>query len=113
HGDDPEIEDKKIDRIAKNAKGKEKRPAANEQQATDTSLELPETITVKDLGQKLSVSPAELIKKLMKLGVLVTVNQYIDFATAAALCSDYGVEVHQAKDLAERVFEEAEIDDPA
>lgn len=113
HGDDPEIEDKKIDRIAKNAKGKEKRPAANEQQATDTSLELPETITVKDLGQKLGVSPAELIKKLMKLGVLVTVNQYIDFATAAALCSDYGVEVHQAKDLAERVFEEAEIDDPA
>lgn len=61
----------------------------------------------------MSVSPAELIKKLMKLGVLVTVNQYIDFATAAALCSDYGVEVHQAKDLAERVFEEAEIDDPA
>lgn len=113
HGDDPEFEDKKIDRIVKNAKGRERQQHADEQKIKDKSLELPETITVKDLGQKLGVSPAELIKKLMKLGVLVTVNQYIDYSTAAALCSDYGVETHQAKDLAERVFAEAEEDDPA
>jgi len=113
HGDDPEFEDKKIERIVKNAKGKDKRSSSGEQKITANSLELPETITVKDLGQKLSISPAELIKKLMKMGVMVTVNQYIDFKTATALCSEYNVEAHQEKDLAETVFEEIEEDDPA
>lgn len=44
---------------------------------------------------------------------MVTVNQYIDFKTATALCSEYNVEAHQEKDLAETVFEEIEEDDPA
>lgn len=51
HGDDPEIEDKRSTGLPRTPKARRKRPAANEQQATDTSLELPETITVKDLGQ--------------------------------------------------------------
>ena len=112
HGDDPEFEDKKIERIVKNTKGKDKRSRADEPKIQAKSLELPETITVKDLGQKLGVSPAELIKKLMKMGVMVTVNQYIDFSTAADLCIEYDVETHQAKDLAETVFEEIEEENP-
>ena len=39
---------------------------------------VPETITVADLAHKMSVKAAEVIKALMKLGTMVTINQVID-----------------------------------
>ena len=69
-------------------------------------LELQDTIVVKELAMKLSVSAAEVIKKLMKLGVMATVTQSIDFDTAALICTDYGVTAHRHRDLAETVYTE-------
>src|SRR5262245_1612775 len=43
---------------------------------------LPPTLTVKDLADKLGVSPVEVIKKLMASKILATINQVIDYATA-------------------------------
>src|SRR6266851_4591374 len=43
---------------------------------------LPPTLSVKDLADKLGVSPVEVIKKLMASKILATINQVIDFATA-------------------------------
>lgn len=119
--EDPEFEDKKIEKIAKNGKGKVKtkgRTKGKKQRSSGTAvetktLELPDSISVKDLGQKIGVSPAELIKKLIKTGVMVTVNQSIDFDTAAVICAEYNIEVKPVKELDEVIFEDVVEDDPA
>ncbi len=55
-------------------------------------LELPATIVVRDLAQKIEKSPIELIKKLMSNGVMATINQTVDFDTAAIVVAEYGFE---------------------
>ncbi len=56
---------------------------------------LPETITVAELGQKMSVKAAEVIKVLMKLGMMVTINQVLDRDTATIVVEEMG---HVAKE---------------
>lgn len=53
-------------------------------------VKIPETIIVSDLAQKMSVKAAEVIKQLMKLGVMSTINQPIDQETAAILVEEMG-----------------------
>ena len=55
-------------------------------------LELPETLTVGELASKLGKGAAEIIKKLMMLGVMATVTQTIDYDTAALILADFGVD---------------------
>ena len=55
-------------------------------------LELPASIVVRDLAQKLEKSPIDLIKKLMSNGVMATINQAVDFDTAAIVVAEYGFE---------------------
>jgi len=62
---------------------------------------VPETITVGDLAHKMSVKAAEVIKTLMKLGSMVTINQVLDQETAMIVVSELG---HVAK--------AAKLDDP-
>ena len=62
---------------------------------------VPETITVADLAHKMSVKAAEVIKALMKLGSMVTINQVIDQETAMIVVEEMG---HKAK--------AAKLDDP-
>jgi translation initiation factor IF-2 len=56
-------------------------------------VHVPETITVADLAHKMSVKAAEVIKVLMKLGSMVTINQVLDQETAMIVVEDMG---HQA-----------------
>ncbi len=53
-------------------------------------VQVPETITVGDLAQKMSVKAAELIKAMMGLGTMATINQVIDQETAAILVEEMG-----------------------
>jgi translation initiation factor IF-2 len=62
---------------------------------------IPETITVAALAQKMSVKAAEVIKALMKMGTMVTINQVLDQETAMIVVEDLG---HLAK--------RAKLDDP-
>lgn len=62
---------------------------------------VPETITVGDLAHKMSVKAAEVIKVLMKLGTMATINQVLDQDTAMILIEEMG---HVAK--------RAKLDDP-
>jgi translation initiation factor IF-2 len=62
---------------------------------------VPETITVADLAHKMSVKAAEVIKALMKLGSMVTINQVLDQDTALIVVEEMG---HVAK--------RAKLDDP-
>jgi len=58
---------------------------------------LPETLTVAELAQKMTVKGAEVIKTLMKLGMMVTINQVIDRDTATIVVEDMGHVVKEAK----------------
>ncbi|HHC72832.1 MAG TPA: translation initiation factor IF-2 [Thiotrichales bacterium] len=64
---------------------------------------LPETITVGELAQKMSVKAAEVIKTMMKMGSMVTINQVLDQETAAIVVEEMG---HKAKLLQENAVEE-------
>ena len=57
-----------------------------------TSIELPASIVIRDLAQKIEKSPIEIIKKLMANGVMATINQAVDFDTAAVVVAEYGFE---------------------
>jgi len=59
--------------------------------ARPTHIKLPETIAVKDLASKMSYTAAEVIKKLFMMGVMATINQEIDYDTAALVASEFGV----------------------
>jgi translation initiation factor IF-2 len=59
----------------------------------DRHVVLPPTLSVKDLADKLSVSPVEVIKKLMASKILATINQVIDFATAEIVADEFGYAV--------------------
>lgn len=119
-------EDRKVDKIStqknknkgrRNGQGQRKGPqgrrGGKRQPAAEAAppvrkkeLELQDTIVVKELAMKLSVSAADVIKRLMRLGVMASVTQSIDYDTAALICTDYGVAVHRHKDLAETVYTE-------
>ena len=53
-------------------------------------VELPETIVISDLAQKMSVKAGEVVKQLMKMGTMVTVNQSIDQETAQLVVEELG-----------------------
>ena len=55
-------------------------------------IELPTSIVIRDLAQKIEKSPIDLIKKLMSNGVMATINQAVDFDTAAIVVAEYGFE---------------------
>ena len=58
---------------------------------------VPETITVGDLAHKMSVKAAEVIKVLMKMGTMVTINQVLDQDTAMVLVEEMGHVAKRAK----------------
>jgi translation initiation factor IF-2 len=55
-------------------------------------IELPSSITVRDLAQIMQTSPIDVIKALMSNGVMASINQPIDFDTAAIVASEMGFE---------------------
>ena len=60
-------------------------------------IHIAETITVADLAHKMSVKAAEVIKHLMKLGQMVTINQVLDQETAMILVEEMGHKAFAAK----------------
>ncbi|MEK6710128.1 MAG: translation initiation factor IF-2, partial [Nitrospinota bacterium] len=79
-------------------------PAAPVKPQRRGMVRLPEAITVKDLSDKLSVKAAEVIKELMKMGQMTTINQLLDHGTAATLSEKFGYEVEIAKERIEDVL---------
>ena len=56
------------------------------------TIELPPTITVRELAKSIEASPIEVIKTLMANGVMANINQQIDFDTAAIVAAEMGYE---------------------
>ena len=66
-------------------------------EAVTQEVHVPETITVADLAHKMSVKASEVVKQLMKLGQMVTINQSLDQETAMILVEDMGHKAFAAK----------------
>ena len=79
--------------------GPPRAPEAQAPAATRTlerqPVELPANLSVKDLAEMLHVSPAQIIKELLRNGVMANINQTIDFDTAGVVASELGFEVHE------------------
>ncbi len=70
------------------------------------SIELPPSITVRELSERLQVSPIDIIKTLMASGVMANINQEIDFDTAAIVAAELGFEA-KSETVEEEIDEEA------
>jgi translation initiation factor IF-2 len=55
-------------------------------------IEIPESVTVRDLAERIQTSPIDVIKQLMANGVMANINQLIDFDTAAIVVGELGFE---------------------
>ncbi|MCC6237915.1 MAG: translation initiation factor IF-2 [Dehalococcoidia bacterium] len=69
-------------------------------QSAARSVRIPQAVVVKDLADILGVSPVEVIKELMKSGVMATINQVIDFDSAAVVATDLGFNAEEENPLA-------------
>lgn len=56
-----------------------------------TEITIPENITVKDLAVEMKITSSEVIKKLLGLGVMATINDNIDFDTAYLIAQEFGI----------------------
>jgi translation initiation factor IF-2 len=61
-----------------------------------SAIELPSSITVKDLADALRVNPADIIRELIKSGIFANINQGIDRETASLVAEELGYEVAEA-----------------
>ena len=60
---------------------------------TQTLIEVPDFITVRELAGVMGVSPIDVIKELMSNGIMANINQQIDFDTASIVAEEMGYEV--------------------
>ena len=74
--------------------------------------QLPENIMIRDLAEKLRCSPNDIIKELMGLGVMATINQSLSFEVASKVADQRGFEVELIKDKSAIDFEEEEKENP-
>ena len=75
-----------------------------------TSVTLPEEIIVSDLASALKVKTGEVVKSLMMMGIMATVNQVVDFDTAYLVADSMGIEVTKqvVVSIEEKLFDETE-----
>ena len=71
-------------------------------------VRIAETITVKELAEKINVKATEVIKELMKKGQMTTINQMIDHNTATDISETFGYEVEISKDNIEDLLIQVE-----
>ena len=83
----------------------------NEQKVDDNVVFYKENMTVKDLADNMGVSPSELIKKLMLLGIMTTLNNSLSFEVAEILVSDYDKVLKKEESADISNFENFEIID--
>ncbi len=56
-----------------------------------TEIIIPETISVKDLATEMKITSSDVIKKLLNLGIMATINNELDFDTAFLIAQEYGI----------------------
>ncbi|MCF8029500.1 MAG: translation initiation factor IF-2 [Desulfohalobiaceae bacterium] len=74
---------------------REAKPAAQPQKAAKRKIRIQEAIKVSELAQEMGVKAQEIIKALMSLGTMATINQPLDVDTASVIAAEYGYEVEE------------------
>ncbi len=89
---------------------KKKREAFEKAKNTQLSITVPDEITVGELATRLKVNSGEVIKRLMMMGVMASVNEVIDYDTAYLIADELGVKVTKevVVTIEEKLFEEEE-----
>ncbi len=90
----------------KNQPGKKQAPVKKQ----PLKVEIPDEIVVSDLAARLKVTVGEVVKRLMLMGMMVTVNQTVDFDTAALVADELGAEVERevVVTIEEKLFDNTE-----
>ena len=75
-----------------------------------TEIEIPESITVKDLASEMKKTTADVIKKLLGYGIMATINQEIDFDTAYLIAQEFGITAKKKEIVTDEdiLFDESE-----
>lgn len=95
---------KDYSRQVKKAKHKKRKDEVNVKLPDFIMVE--ESITVRDLAEKLNRSAAEIVKKLMEMGTMASINQVIDYDTAEILASLYEVRIEHVIPEEQKLLEE-------
>ena len=77
--------------------------AVQERQIPTEPIEIPAILTVGELAEKIGAGPVETIKLLMRRGLMMTVNDPVDFANAAAVAGSIGVKVLRPQEEVESI----------
>lgn len=106
-------EGRMVKRKKKEVPGKEipkrmKQPELVVPKPAKRKIKVPEKVTVVDLAKAMSIKAAALIRKLLALGIVVNINQAIDYETASLLADDLGFELEEARFELEKSLEEVE-----
>lgn len=106
-------EGRMVKRKKKEVPGKEipkrmKQPELVVPKPAKKKIKVPEKVTVVDLAKAMSIKAAALIRKLLALGIVVNINQAIDYETASLLADDLGYELEEARFELEKSLEEVE-----
>ena len=98
-----------------NGKNNNSQPVKQQPVKEETIKEiiLPETLTIKELADKMKIQPSALVKKLFMQGQIVTINQEIDFDTAQEIALEYDIIAEQEEkvDIIEELLREDEEDE--
>ena len=75
-----------------------------------TKIEIPESITVKDLAAEMKKTTADVIKKLLGYGIMATINQEVDFDTAYLVAQEFGITASKKEIVSEEdiLFDDSE-----
>ncbi len=108
-------ERQRMRKTRKGAKGKiaisPQKPQITVPKAIKRKFKIDETIVLSDLARRMGIKASELIKQLMSLGAIATVNQTIDFDTAALVAAEFDYELEKASFEEESIIK-IEEDDP-
>ncbi len=103
----------KFNRNSRGGRGGRYQPPTPVVRAVLTHVMIPESLTVKEFAEVLKKTAAEVIKKLIKFGIMATVNQEIDFDTATIIAEEFGITTEKSIEVTEEeiLFDETEDDE--
>jgi len=114
-GTDLYAKSRRIHKGRKMARGKatiaKQKPVITIPKAIKRRIKIDEAIALSDLAKRMGIKAGEIIKKLMDLGVMATLNQVIDFDTAVLVAAEFDYELEKASFEEETVLK-IEEDDP-
>mgnify|MGYP002460037458 CR=1 FL=1 len=101
--------------LEKNGGKKKKQPQQPQEKKEETirTITLPDSLTIRELADKMKVQPSEIVKKLFLKGTMVTVNQDVDYDTAEEIALEFNcLAEHEVKvDVIEELLREEEEDE--